>query len=47
MCKLYRATVQEDKEGNLFIDTSGHYSRPDVFHLTVDTRSKQNVQFED
>lgn len=34
-------------EGNLFLDTSGHYSRPDVFTLTVDSRPKQNVHFED
>lgn len=32
-------------EGNLFLDTNGHYSRPDVFHLQVDTRAKTNVRF--
>lgn len=32
-------------EGNLFLDTNGHYSRPDVFQLQVDTKAKINVQF--
>ncbi|GAB5408554.1 MAG: carbon-nitrogen hydrolase family protein [Balneolaceae bacterium] len=34
------------KEGNLFLDTNGHYSRPDVFQLSVDTKPKTNVTFE-
>jgi predicted amidohydrolase len=33
-------------DGNLFIDGNGHYSRPDVFTLSVDTRAKTNVTFE-
>lgn len=33
-------------EGNLFLDTAGHYSRPDVFTLTVDARPKSNISFE-
>ncbi len=33
-------------EGNLFLDTNGHYSRPDIFQLSVDTRPKKNVTFE-
>ena len=32
-------------EGNLFLDTNGHYSRPDVFQLHVDTQAKINVRF--
>ncbi|MCG8373790.1 MAG: carbon-nitrogen hydrolase family protein [Balneolales bacterium] len=34
------------REGNLFLDTNGHYSRPDVFELKVDTSPKTNVTFE-
>lgn len=33
-------------EGNLFLDTNGHYSRPDVFHLQVNTNPKGGVTFE-
>lgn len=33
-------------EGSLFLDSNGHYSRPDVFTLTVDTKPKSNVTFE-
>jgi predicted amidohydrolase len=34
------------KEGNLFLDTDGHYSRPDVFQLHVNTQPQINVKFE-
>ncbi len=34
-------------EGNLFIDTKGHYSRPDIFQLNVNTQDQQNVRFRD
>jgi len=34
------------KQGNLLLDTDGHYSRPDVFSLTVNTKKNQNVVFE-
>jgi nitrilase len=32
-------------EGHLVIDTQGHYSRPDVFHLQVDDRPQMTVTF--
>ncbi len=34
------------KEGNLFLDTDGHYSRPDVFQLHVNTQPQINVKFD-
>ena len=33
-------------EGHLVLDTSGHYSRPDVFHLEVNDRPQPGVVFE-
>jgi predicted amidohydrolase len=33
-------------EGRLVLDTNGHYSRPDVFSLHVDTRPQPGVVFE-
>jgi predicted amidohydrolase len=32
-------------EGHLVLDTEGHYSRPDVFHLEVNDRPQTNVTF--
>ena len=37
----------EVAEARLALDTDGHYSRPDVFHLEVDTRTRRNVTFND
>lgn len=34
------------KQGNLDFDVCGHYSRPDIFSLHVDTRAKQAVKFQ-
>jgi predicted amidohydrolase len=45
-CILY-ADVQPHltTEGHLFLDTQGHYSRPDVFHLEVNDQPQLNVTF--
>lgn len=32
-------------EGRLLLDTCGHYSRPDIFRLSVNTEPQQNVTF--
>ncbi|WLT30260.1 carbon-nitrogen hydrolase family protein [Geothrix sp. PMB-07] len=32
-------------QGHLVLDTAGHYARPDVFQLSVDTRSKEGVTY--
>lgn len=41
------AELDPDKvlEGKMHLDTDGHYSRPDVFHLTVNTTPLWNVEF--
>jgi nitrilase len=43
-CILY-ASVDLDciTEGHLVLDTAGHYSRPDAFHLTVNTSPQHNI----
>jgi predicted amidohydrolase len=45
-CILY-AEIQPGRitEGHLVIDTTGHYARPDVFHLEVDVQSRSDVTF--
>jgi nitrilase len=37
--------LAEVAEGLANLDTDGHYSRPDVFELKVDTRAKEGVQW--
>jgi nitrilase len=39
--------VGEISRGKYDFDVTGHYARPDVFELRVDTRSKQPVAFKD
>ena len=43
-CILY-AEIEPERitQGHLVLDTHGHYSRPDVFHLEVDDRPQLNV----
>jgi nitrilase len=33
-------------EGHLTLDTSGHYSRPDVFRLEIKTNPQEGVSFQ-
>lgn len=42
------AELQLDRitEGHLLLDTDGHYSRPDVFHLEVNDQPQTNVTFD-
>ena len=45
-CILYSDIhVSKITEGHLFLDTHGHYSRPDVFHLTVNDQPQPQVTF--
>jgi predicted amidohydrolase len=40
---LAELDLAEVAEGLANLDTDGHYARPDVFELTVDTRAKDGV----
>ncbi len=46
-CIIY-AELELDRitEGHLVLDTDGHYSRPDIFHLEVNDEPQRNVTFE-
>lgn len=45
-CIIY-AEIQPGRitEGHLFLDTQGHYARPDVFHLEVNVQPQSNITF--
>jgi predicted amidohydrolase len=45
-CIVY-AEIDPDRitEDHLVLDTQGHYSRPDVFHLEVNTQPQRNIAF--
>lgn len=45
-CIIY-AEIQPERitEGHLFLDTQGHYSRPDIFHLEVNDQPQSSVNF--
>ena len=45
-CIFYaEISPQRVTEGHLVLDTSGHYSRPDVFHLEVNDQPQSRVTF--
>lgn len=38
-------TIDKISEGHLFLDTHGHYARPDIFQLTVNDQPQNPVSF--
>ena len=47
--EIIYADINPDRiiEGRLAIDTNGHYSRPDVFHLEVNAAPRKGISFSD
>ena len=45
--QIIYTSIEPEKtiEGGLILDTDGHYSRPDIFRLNVNTDSQINVTF--
>ena len=45
--RLCTIAPQDCDRGNLYLDTHGHFARPDVFRLEIDTQARAGVYFAD